>query len=208
MYKLTHKAPMKTPLIIQPKFIESQDFEKPNYLSSVINSHPTSVSTKHNKIPDMTFDLDMISINLSKIEKNKMLQAFSTTPSNMFQFTGDNYTPITLPVLENTIPKMQFAQIPLQQYKQITQIPNNPMTQFTQTHIQPTVIQPLNALPVPNPVPMQLHDNLPTLTTFNMPITYKGEVMKPNIPDLSNLERKINNIDKLSTKELNECIVN
>jgi hypothetical protein len=46
--------------------------------------------------------------------------------------------------------------------------------------------------------------------TFEMNVNYKGEVHKPKqeiLPNLSDFEHKINNLEKLSSNELDACII-
>ena len=85
---------------------------------------------------------------------------------------------------------------------------------------QRTVIQEVpvaQPLPIVEPVSLPIQD-IPAqqlvpnteIKTFSMPLSYKGQVEHPavqqiELPSLSDLEKKVNNIDKLPPNELNTC---
>lgn len=73
-----------------------------------------------------------------------------------------------------------------------------------------TILNNSNQLNIPNLPNISNHSNqlnLPDEQHFNMKVSYKGQVIHGNsvkIPDLNQIEKKIQSLDKLSEQELNE----
>jgi hypothetical protein len=152
-----------------------------------------------------------------------MFDSVSPTAPNMFSFNGDNFTP--QPIVSQSIPVPQIMlnaninQIPVQSIPTQLQYPQMITQPLGQTFMpnpdiipQQTVVQQLplpQQLPTIQPIglPLPIQQEIES-KKFTMPLSYKNQVehIQPvEMPNLSSLEKKINNIDKLSANELTDC---
>jgi hypothetical protein len=180
---------------------------------------------------NMIDNVNAMTINMSKVMPpnsipfpnagdilNKIRNSQSNMNPNMNAMSNNNYMPYNYATqIPNLTPHLNPNVLPLP-------IPINiPSTSPMGISIPPgTMINDFNSLNNPNggvPLPsLANHFMNPPMTTklvannisdeqhFNMKVSYKGQVMhnNPIIPDLNQIEKKIQNLDKLSEQELNE----
>lgn len=147
-----------------------------------------------------------------------MAQSHTPANPNFVLFGGDNQSSLG----NNNLPSSITAQNVIHQVKSTqptkqmaNQLPNvNPIPLPQMIPHQTIEQNPNSGIPIPSITQDILNPAITTKNTlldpnsqkFNMAVSYKGQVVhnSPALPDLSTIEKKLENIDKLSNDDLSQ----